>query len=80
MNDDKRTSGRLIDLDMLEEQAKDLYLHRFVEAIRKTRGDHGRFLFLRAGDEVAISAADDGSTELLEQVTVLEDVPDDEDD
>lgn len=58
----------IIDLDKLERQAQDLYLTRFVEKIRQARGENGRFLVLRAGDRFAISAAPDGSGELLPDV------------
>ena len=68
--DQDRSEGIVVDLERLESQASELYLHRFVEAIRKARGDHGRFLILRAGDELAIRAAGDGSDESLGDVTV----------
>jgi hypothetical protein len=63
--------GRVVlDLDKLEAQARTLYLHRFVEAVRRSRAEHGRFLYLRSGDELAIAAASDGSAELLERLRV----------
>lgn len=62
----------MVDLEKLEQQARDLYLTRFVEQVRKARGDNGRFLVLRSGDELAIRAAIDGSSELLDDVTVDE--------
>ena len=65
---DQRDAGVMIDLDRLEKQAEQLYLTRFVEYVRKVRGEHGRFLTLRAGDELAIKAAGDGSAESLEGV------------
>ena len=72
--DDKRIPGVIIDLEQLEAQAKDLYLHRFVQALRQTRGAHGRFLVLRAGDQFAIRAAGDGSAEELETI-IVEEIP-----
>lgn len=60
----------VVDLERLEAHARTLYLHRFVEAVRKAREEHGRFLYLRSGDELAISAAADGSAELLEKLKV----------
>lgn len=69
-DDDQRGSGIVVDLEALEHQAQTLYLHRFIEAIRKARDDHGRFLILRAGDEMAIRSAGDGSSESLDEVTV----------
>lgn len=60
----------VVDLERLEAHARTLYLHRFVEAIRKAREEHGRFLYLRSGDELAIAAASDGSAELLEKLRV----------
>lgn len=65
-----RSNGVAVDLKKLEQHAKSLYLHRFVESIQKARSAHGQFLVLRAGDEIAIRAADDGSEELLETVAV----------
>lgn len=69
-NDDQRGTGLVVDLEALQDQAESLYLHRFVEAVRKARGEHGRFLSLRPGDELAIKAADDGSAETLDDVVV----------
>jgi hypothetical protein len=60
----------VIDLEQLEAHARTLYLHRFVEAVRKAREQHGRYLFLRSGDELAITAAADGSAELLDKLRV----------
>lgn len=68
--DDQREPGVTIDLDRLERQARELYLHRFVDYVRKARGEHGRFLTLRPGDQLAIRAADDGSDEFLDDVIV----------
>lgn len=51
---------------------RSLYLNRFVEAIQQARGEHGRYLTLRAGDELAIRAAADGSAEWLERILVLD--------
>jgi hypothetical protein len=70
MPTDQRGDGVAVDLDKLERQAEELYLYRFVEYVRKVRGEHGRFLTLRAGDELAIKAADDGSARALDQVLV----------
>ena len=70
MPTDQRGDGVAVDLDKLERQAEELYLHRFVEHVRKVRGEHGRFLTLRAGDELAIKAADDGSAQVLDAVLV----------
>jgi hypothetical protein len=60
----------VIDLGKLEAHARSLYLYRFVEAVRKAREQHGRYLYLRSGDELAITAAGDGSAELLEKLKV----------
>ena len=57
--------GVVLDLGRLEAQAEELYLHKFVEYVKKVRGEHGRYLTLRAGDEVHIHAAGDGSAESL---------------
>ncbi|MDQ3216257.1 MAG: hypothetical protein M3Q18_00085 [Actinomycetota bacterium] len=70
---EQRTEGTKIDLERLEKHARSLYLHRFVEAIQQARGEHGRYLTLRAGDELAIRAAADGSDEWLERILVLDD-------
>ncbi|HEX2240840.1 MAG TPA: hypothetical protein VHJ82_06855 [Actinomycetota bacterium] len=67
---EQRGTGLRVDLDALEKQAEQLYLHRFVTAIKKARGEYGRYLILRAGDELAIRAADDGSSESLDDVSV----------
>jgi hypothetical protein len=72
---EQRTEGTKIDLEKLERHARSLYLHRFVEAIRQARGEHGRYLTLRAGDELAIRAAADGSSEWLERILVLDEQP-----
>jgi hypothetical protein len=69
---EQRTDGTKIDLKKLEEHARSLYLNRFVEAIQQARGEHGRYLTLRAGDELAIRAAADGSAEWLERILVLD--------
>jgi hypothetical protein len=68
---DKR-QGRpvVIDLERLEQHAQNLYLTRFVEAVKAARGQFGRYLTLRTGDELAIRAAGDGSSETLDKVTV----------
>jgi hypothetical protein len=67
---DQRREGPTLDLDALEAHAESLYLHRFVEAVRKTRGEHGRYLRIRPGDELAIRAAGDGSEDYLDEVLV----------
>ena len=72
--DDKRDDGVMVDLERLEEQMDALYLHRFVEYVKKVRGEHGRYLTLRSGDELAIKAADDGSAEKLQEI-IAEDPP-----
>ncbi|CAN5691563.1 hypothetical protein BH20ACT21_BH20ACT21_11110 [soil metagenome] len=72
---EQRTEGTKIDLERLEKHARSLYLHRFVEAIQQARGEHGRYLTLRAGDELAIRAAADGSDEWLERILVLDEGP-----
>lgn len=64
----QRSSGIAVDLDRLEAHAESLFLTRFVEAIKEARGEFGRYLVLRAGDELAIEAAGDGSAELLDDV------------
>ena len=64
---EQRQDGVVVDLARLEEQAEELYLHKFVEYVKKVRGEHGRYLTLRAGDELAIEAAGDGSAESLQE-------------
>ena len=71
---DQRGSGPTIDLERLEAQATELYLHRFVSFVKKARGEHGRYLTLRPGDESAIRAAGDGSDEYLDDA-LAEDEP-----
>ena len=73
---DQRQDGVMLDLERLEEQAEELYLHKFVEYVKKVRGDHGRYLTLRAGDELAIRAAGDGSAESLQEVLADDDSDD----
>lgn len=68
----QRKGGVIVDLERLESHAESLYLHRFVEAVRQARGEHGRYLVLRHGDELAIAAAADGSAEYLEDAAVEE--------
>ena len=68
----QRKGGVVVDLERLESHAESLYLHRFVEAVRRARGEHGRYLVLRHGDELAIMAAGDGSAEYLEDASVDE--------
>ena len=68
----QRKGGVVVDLERLQSHAETLYLHRFVEAVRKARGEHGRYLVLRDGDELAIAAAGDGSAEYLEDAAVDE--------
>ena len=72
MSDQNRAPGIVVDLERLQQHAESIYLTRFVEAIKQARNAHGRFLVLRAGDELAIKAAEDGSAELLEQVRTAE--------
>jgi hypothetical protein len=67
---DQRRDGPTLDLDALEAHAESLYLHRFVEAVRRARGEHGRYLRIRPGDELAIRAAGDGSAAYLDDVLV----------
>ncbi len=62
---EQRQAGVIVDLERLEAQAEQLYLHRFVDYVKKVRGEYGRYLTLRAGDELAIEAAGDGSAESL---------------
>jgi hypothetical protein len=69
---EQRTEGTKVDLAKLEEHARSLYLNRFVEAIQQARGEYGRYLTLRAGDELAIRAAADGSSEWLERILVVD--------
>jgi hypothetical protein len=64
-----------IDLERLEQHARDLYLNRFVAAVKAARGEFGRYLTLRTGDELAIRAAGDGSSDLLDRVAVEEPGP-----
>ena len=68
--DNRQGKPVVIDLERLEQQAQDLYLTRFVEAVKAARGQFGRYLTLRTGDELAIRAAGDGSSETLDQVVV----------
>lgn len=72
---DKRGSKSpvVIDLERLEQHARDLYLNRFIEAVKNARGEFGRYLTLRTGDELAIRAAGDGSEDLLDSVIVDKD-------
>ena len=74
-SDQDKRQGKpvVIDLDQLEKHAQDLYLTRFVEAVKEARGQFGRYLTLRTGDELAIRAAGDGSSEKLDQVIAEED-------
>jgi hypothetical protein len=67
---DQRGAGPTLDLEALEAHAESLYLHRFVEAVRRARGEHGRYLRIRPGDELAIRAASDGSAAYLDDVVV----------
>jgi hypothetical protein len=70
---DKRAGKPVvIDLERLERHAQDLYLNRFVEAVKAARGQFGRYLTLRTGDELAIRAAGDGSSEKLDEVIAEE--------
>lgn len=62
----------VVDLLKLEQHAERLFLHRFVEYVRQARRSNGRFLTLRAGDELALLAADDGSAEALGAVAAEE--------
>ncbi len=71
--DDSRQDPVVIDLEKLENQAQSLYLHSFVASVKKARGEHGRFLTLRAGDELAIKAAGDGSAETLDEIAIQPD-------
>ncbi|HYO60440.1 MAG TPA: hypothetical protein VEU29_00905 [Actinomycetota bacterium] len=71
----QRKGGVIVDLERLESHAESLYLHRFVDAVRQARGEHGRYLVLRHGDELAIAAAGDGSAEYLEDAAVEEAPP-----
>ena len=71
-DDQNRTRGVVVDLDRLEKHAEEMYLTRFVEAVKAARGTYGRFLVLRSGDELAIRAAGDGSVELLDEVRAEE--------
>jgi len=68
--EDLRGPGLVIDLEKLESHAAGLYLTRFVDYVRKTRGEHGRYLRLRPGDETAIRAANDGSADSLQAVRI----------
>lgn len=68
VGEDQRQEGVVIDLERLQAHADALYLNRFVDYVKKVRGEHGRYLTLRAGDELAIKAAGDGSAESLEQI------------
>ena len=74
----RRGFGRIIDVELLRRRDDERFVHRFVEAIVSTRETEERFLFLRSGDEAAIAAAADGSHEILEEVTIVEEVPEDD--
>lgn len=74
-SEQNRGEGVVVDLERLEAHARSLYLTRFIEAIKAARGNHGRYLVLRAGDEIAIKAADDGSLELLSEIRLAEPPP-----
>lgn len=69
-NDSRLEDPVVVDLLKLEQHAEQLFLHRFVDYVKKARQDNGRFLKLRAGDELAILAAADGSAEALGTVAV----------
>ena len=68
MAEQNRSAGILVDLERLQDHAESMYLTRFVDAVKKARDAHGRYLLLRSGDELAIKAAGDGSAELLDEV------------
>jgi hypothetical protein len=70
-----RGEGVVIDLERLETHARNIYLTRFVEAVKAARGNHGRYLVLRSGDEIALRAAEDGSFELLNEIRLDEPPP-----
>lgn len=72
MEQQRRAAGRIIDTQRLDAIQNRVYLHRFVDAVRNSRGAKGRYLYLRAGDELAIVAAEDGSAALLDRVTVID--------
>jgi hypothetical protein len=78
MQEQRRTQGRVIDSHRLQQSEPERYIHRLVRAIRTARQEKGRYFYLRAGDEVAILAAEDGSTELMEEITVIDAVTEDE--
>lgn len=67
---DQRGNGPTLDLEALAAPAESHYRHRFVEAVRRARGEHGRYLRIRPGDELAIRAAGDGSETYLDEVLV----------
>ena len=68
--DQNRGDGVVVDLERLQQWAEELFLHRFVESIKKARGEHGRYLVLRSGDELAIQAAADGSAQALQEILI----------
>lgn len=71
--EDKRLGKPVVvDLERLEQHARDLYLNRFVDAVKAARGEFGRYLTLRTGDELAIRAAGDGSSDALDEVIAKE--------
>jgi hypothetical protein len=70
-----RRTGRVIDCEMLATAEPALFIHRFVDAIWAARDERKRYLYLRAGDEIAISVAGDGSQKILESITVTEERP-----
>lgn len=63
--DSREEEPVVVDLLKLEQHAEQLFLHRFVDYVKRARRENGRFLKLRAGDEIAILAAADGSAEAL---------------
>lgn len=69
-NESRLEDPVVVDLLKLERHAEQLFLHRFVDYVKKARQENGRFLKLRAGDELAILAAADGSAEALGTVAV----------
>lgn len=74
--DDRR--GRLIDYELLAKTAPDSYLYRLVTLLQERRGTNERFVYVRSSDEVAAAAAGDNSREVLELVTVVEGLAEDE--
>ena len=70
-----RATGRVVDCDKLARIEPALFIHRFVDAIWAAREERKRYLYLRAGDEIAIAVVGDGSQEILDSITASAETP-----